>query len=77
MDQYDNIAPRNRKTKSDVMTQAMAFKCGKAPKDHKILVREEKRLDGTKSHCKKSKSKLMHSKQGFLKRRESELIYFE
>lgn len=77
MDSYDHITPRSRKTKADVMTKEMAFKCGKTAKTHKLIVREEKRFDNTRSEHNKTKSKLRHSKQGFLKRSESELIYIE
>jgi hypothetical protein len=75
--QYDHVSPRNRKTIADVMTHEMASKCGKSVKTHKLNVREEKRIDSTRSDKNRMMSKLWRSKQGFLKLQKSKLVEIE
>jgi hypothetical protein len=58
-----NVSPRERKTKSDVMTVAMAIKCGKSSKSHKLHTCLNEKKDRTRSEEARKMSKKMRDNQ--------------
>ena len=62
-DEYENVAPRHRYTRSDVMTVHMAIKCGKSSKNHKLHVEINKRLDRKRDEKNCSLSKQIRNRK--------------